>query len=528
MVQSVSNHDPTPSAARPQPPAGPEQALLHPLWWAALLLLVVNDHLLKGAGVVPGWLTGKLSDLSGLVVAPVLLAALLRARGRFAQATCVGATAFVFVLINTLPTAARVCEQLTAALGFGWRVWCDPSDLLALPALALAGWLLRRARREVTASSWQRGGRVLAVAAGAAACMGTSAAAAPRPLLAPGTVLAHAWFGGPVHIIDIASGETRGSFDPGRLTRASSLRDGVVYGIESHAVRAHHYASGRRLLAYHHVGPPLLDVLLVDDNNLYLQTQGRDAVSERVVAVDRRSGKRAWTRPVEARRSWLDPSQIPVLAAGLLLVPVAQGLEALDSSHGASNWIYPTATSPRWPSATATGVFVGTDDGVVHALDATTGQLLWRYPTGDKQAFKPSETGAPRLGAANGAVFFVAHGHLIALDARTRALRWRGPEAKELGFGRSVLVALLADGVFVALDLRDGRELWRRKLEGWLFAPPLVAEEDGVVLLRPHDELLYALDIANGELRWKIDLDSGTRVQDAAAGAVTLLGRRSL
>ena len=29
--------------------------LCHPLWWAALGLLLVNDTLLKDAGIVPAW-----------------------------------------------------------------------------------------------------------------------------------------------------------------------------------------------------------------------------------------------------------------------------------------------------------------------------------------------------------------------------------------------------------------------------------------------------------------------------------------
>ena len=44
--------------------------LLHPVFWAALTILVLNDHLLKGAGLVPALLTGKLSDFAGLIVAP--------------------------------------------------------------------------------------------------------------------------------------------------------------------------------------------------------------------------------------------------------------------------------------------------------------------------------------------------------------------------------------------------------------------------------------------------------------------------
>src|SRR5690606_32162865 len=55
-------------------------SLLHPLFGAALLVLVVNDHVLKGAGALPPLVTGKLSDVAGLLVAPAVLAWIARAR----------------------------------------------------------------------------------------------------------------------------------------------------------------------------------------------------------------------------------------------------------------------------------------------------------------------------------------------------------------------------------------------------------------------------------------------------------------
>jgi hypothetical protein len=45
-------------------------------WASALALLLLNDHVLKCSGFLPGAVTGKLSDLAGLVVAPVLAAVL--------------------------------------------------------------------------------------------------------------------------------------------------------------------------------------------------------------------------------------------------------------------------------------------------------------------------------------------------------------------------------------------------------------------------------------------------------------------
>ena len=53
------------------------RALASPGFALALVVLVLNDHVLKTA--YPGWITGKLSDVAGLVVAPLLLGVLLTA-----------------------------------------------------------------------------------------------------------------------------------------------------------------------------------------------------------------------------------------------------------------------------------------------------------------------------------------------------------------------------------------------------------------------------------------------------------------
>ena len=69
------------------PPLRPQagDALLHPLRVGAVAVLVVNDHLLKAA--YPGLITGKLSDVAGLVFFPLLLVGLaevvLAAAGRW-------------------------------------------------------------------------------------------------------------------------------------------------------------------------------------------------------------------------------------------------------------------------------------------------------------------------------------------------------------------------------------------------------------------------------------------------------------
>lgn len=141
---------------------------------AALLLLVVNDHVLKGAGALPGWLTGKLSDFAGLFFFPVLLAylggRLSSRRQRVAQISVV-CTGLVFALLKLSPGAAAMASRLWGV------VVCDPSDLLALPALLAAYLYLRRPATVPSAgSAWFQRGAVLAAAW---ASMATSPA--PRP-----------------------------------------------------------------------------------------------------------------------------------------------------------------------------------------------------------------------------------------------------------------------------------------------------------------------------------------------------------
>ncbi|MDY0002292.1 MAG: hypothetical protein RBU30_13435 [Polyangia bacterium] len=55
----------------------PVEEFAHPLPLLGLLVLGLNDHVLKGSGLLPGWMTGKLSDFAGLFWFPLFVTALL-------------------------------------------------------------------------------------------------------------------------------------------------------------------------------------------------------------------------------------------------------------------------------------------------------------------------------------------------------------------------------------------------------------------------------------------------------------------
>lgn len=144
----------------------------HPVWWAALAILAANDHLLKRAGVLPGWLTGKLSDFAFLLVAPVLVACLLPVAFRPRRAVAMVATVGLFAAGKLSPA---ISQGLVAALhhvGISWRLWPDPTDLVALAVVPLA----LRLMRFQPAPARVRGGLERAgVVLGALACLATSA-----------------------------------------------------------------------------------------------------------------------------------------------------------------------------------------------------------------------------------------------------------------------------------------------------------------------------------------------------------------
>ncbi|MFO7178960.1 MAG: hypothetical protein DIU78_009700 [Pseudomonadota bacterium] len=131
-------------------------ALARGIYAASVLGLLSNDHVFKGGAWLPGWVTGKLSDFFGLIVAPITLTVLFarlsarRAAGEggnaWSRALGFALPVGVFVATELSQAAADGFAELVSMTGLSWRLWSDPTDLAALVVLpgawVLAGWLL--------------------------------------------------------------------------------------------------------------------------------------------------------------------------------------------------------------------------------------------------------------------------------------------------------------------------------------------------------------------------------------------------
>ena len=113
--------------------------LAHPVTVGALVVLIANDHWWKQAA--PGPVTGKLSDVAGLLLLPPLLAVLARLPAVAATAV----TGAGFAVTKASASGADAASALWTVLSGPSIIRQDATDLIALPALGISWWAWTRA-----------------------------------------------------------------------------------------------------------------------------------------------------------------------------------------------------------------------------------------------------------------------------------------------------------------------------------------------------------------------------------------------
>jgi hypothetical protein len=163
LVASTAPSAATSSSRSHSPVIG--EALLHPVSLLCIVLWGLNDHVFKA--LYGNWLTGKLSDLTGLVAFPLFafslwqlalivsgaqrpvrsreLLAILAGTGTLLAAsklTSQGAFVYALWVGFTHEPSATLCTPVDIAARVQHTQ--DPTDLIALPMLGVAWWIARR------------------------------------------------------------------------------------------------------------------------------------------------------------------------------------------------------------------------------------------------------------------------------------------------------------------------------------------------------------------------------------------------
>src|SRR3954447_3420174 len=269
-----------------------------------------------------------------------------------------------------------------------------------------------------------------------------------------------------------------------------------------------------------------------------------------VYAVDAVTGRQIWERatngPVPAT---------PAIADGTVYIGSYDGkFYALNAQTGALKWKFTTDGERRFeakglhgmqpknqtiadafdtflssPVVADGAVYFGSGDGNVYALDSATGDLRWKFKTGDVVHASPA--------LADGLLFFGSwDSYFYAVDAATGKERWRfhGGEDptihNQVGFQSSPAVVNgtvytgCRDSNLYALDAANGKEKWRFFNDlSWVIVSPTV--KDGKVIFATSDSSLFRIaEAATGKELLKKEDKAYMFSSPAVAGDVVFMG----
>jgi uncharacterized repeat protein (TIGR01451 family) len=216
----------------------------------------------------------------------------------------------------------------------------------------------------------------------------------------------------------------------------------------------------------------------------------------------------------------------PAVVNGVVYIGSDDGnLYALNASTGEKLWSFSTGSVQPILDAPAVAdgvVYIGSYDGIFYALDAKTGKQLWSFVTGSNPVVGPPTV-------VDGVVY-VSGGvpeTLYALNAMTGKMLWS--DGNSIGGWDSAAVAngVVFIGSFDdnlrAINARSGAVLWRYAVaDGFVDSSPAVA--DGVVYIGSWDGTVYAVRASTGALLWSYQTGSNITSSPAVANGLVYIG----
>ncbi len=150
------------------------------------------------------------------------------------------------------------------------------------------------------------------------------------------------------------------------------------------------------------------------------------------------------------------------------------------------------------PVAAGGKVYAGTLAGVLHALDAETGEDIWTFPAGGPILHTCAVSGdRVFFGAADGKIYAVSGGRLL-WAVQTGAAVWNAPAVCS-----GLVLVGSRNGKLYAVDEKGGSVRWTASTGGPLLSSPAADEKVGRVYIASEDLRIYAVDLQDGNLAWK-------------------------
>ncbi len=192
-------------------------------------------------------------------------------------------------------------------------------------------------------------------------------------------------------------------------------------------------------------------------------------------------------------------------------------------------------------------VFVGSGDRSFYAIDAATGKKKWSYDMGYAMANNNNTSfPVPPAVVGDGTIYFSTADGLHAIDALTGKRKWlfetwqanyfdtkHAAQGPVLGDGLIYLTLWVytdpntQKSILYAIDPESGKPKWMTNVGGWDVTAP--ATSKGLAFFAVEDpgptptsfsgrETLYAINAADGQIKWKVNTGRKYRTQLLIAG----------
>ena len=303
----------------------------------------------------------------------------------------------------------------------------------------------------------------------------------------------------------------------GTVYAAVATRDGVAYiGTTAGVMNAVKVADGKFAWTFS-AGRPIHGEALVTADAVYFTCDNGF-----LYKLQRSDGKQLWrydlgdagvgrVLPHPNVFDWDYAAARPVIAGDVVYAGSADGsMNAVDASSGQRIWRFETKGKIR-ADALVDGdrVYFGSLDNGMYAVDRATGRQLWRQET------RGPVTSTPAL--IDGKVIVGNRGPgLVALNPENGDIVWRAlmwgswVESTAVPYGNVFYIGASDLRRVTCYDPKDGRVVWRTDVYGWNWGRPLVTEKriyigaaGGSPYFIRHRGSLTALDRATGKIAWR-------------------------
>jgi outer membrane protein assembly factor BamB len=279
-------------------------------------------------------------------------------------------------------------------------------------------------------------------------------------------------------------------------------------------------------------------------NRLYLHSRQQD--DEVIAAIDAATGKVIWQDRYAAPYRMSSaatahgpgPKSTPVVAQGRLIALGISGiLSALDAATGKVLWrkpapaappLYGTAMSPIVDGGLVIAHVGGHDSGALTAFDAATGVEKWKW-SGDGPGYA-----SPVIGTFAGTrqVITQSQDRLVSVSAADGQLLWELPlktpyqqnSVTPLVYKDMVIYSGLEHPVVALRPVHKGgkwstEKVWENAVAGMYMSSPVVAANTLFGMSNRNRGQFYAIDLANGKTLWT------TRGREAENAALITAGK---